>query len=399
MKAVVVILAVGLATLLSVASGVTSPVSAATPSKAAKKTTATPPTNPDPAGNVWLCRPGLTDNPCDGDMTTTVVTANGGRSVHADTVPAQRRYDCFYLYPTNSIESTVNSDLTIQPSETSNAMDQASRFSKHCNVWAPMYKSITVSGLAQANSTDPGAYTVAYDSVLSAWTDFLANYDDGTPVVFIGHSQGSVMLIKLLEAQIDPDPTLRSLMVAAIIAGGNVTVPTGKTVGATFQNIPLCTSSDQSGCVIAYSSFPSEPPTNANFGIPGQGISLNTGQTATTGVQVACVNPADVGGGTADLKTYWPLSPPLPIPSMAPPAPAVTTPWIEYPNQYTATCEHADNATWLQVTPAGSKKDTRPVVTQIAGTTWGYHFQDLNLSLGNLVTDVHNAETAYRAQS
>jgi hypothetical protein len=192
-------------------------------------------------------------------MTTTVVRANGSRSVRADTVPAKRRFDCFYLYPTNSIESTVNSDLTIQPSETSNAMDQASRFSKQRNVWAPMYKSVTVNGLAQANSTDPGAYTVAYNSVLSAWTDFLAYYDDGATVIFIGHSQGSIMLIKLLEAQIDPNPTLRSLMVTAIIAGGNVTVPTGKTEGATFQNIPICTASDLSGCVIAYSSFPSQP--------------------------------------------------------------------------------------------------------------------------------------------
>ena len=299
-------MALGVAVLLSVASGVTSPASAA----AAKKMTTTPPTNPDPAGNVWLCRPGLANDPCDGNMTTTVVTASGSRSVSADTVPAKHRYDCFYLYPTNSTESTVNSDLTIQPSETSNAMSQAARFSKQCNVWAPMYRSITVNGLGQANSTDPGAYTVAYDSVLSAWTDFLANYDDGAPVIFIGHSQGSVMLIKLLEAQIDPDPTLRHLMVAAIIAGGNVTVPTGQTVGATFR-IPLCTAFDRrAGCVIAYSSFPSEPPANANFGRPGQGISLNTGQTATTGVQVACVNPADIGGGTADLLTYWPLYPP-----------------------------------------------------------------------------------------
>ena len=289
----------------------------------------------------------------------------------------------------------MNSDLTIQPSETSNAMSQAARFSKQCNVWAPMYRSITVNGLGQANSTDPGAYTVAYDSVLSAWTDFLANYDDGAPVIFIGHSQGSVMLIKLLEAQIDPNPTLRSLMVTAIIAGGNVTVPTGETVGATFQHIPICTSSDLAGCVIAYSSFPSQPPADANFGIPGQGISLNTGQTATTGVQVACVNPADIAGGTARLKTYWPLSPPPPIPSMAPPAPAVTTPWIEYPNQYTATCEHSGNASWLQITPVGAKKDTRPLVSEIFGATWGYHFQDINLSLGNLVTDVHNAEVAY----
>jgi hypothetical protein len=122
--------------------------------------------------------------------------------------------------------------------------------------------------------------------------------------------------------------------------------------------------------VIAYSSFPSQPPANANFGIPGQGISLTTGQTATTGDHVACVNPAAIAGGTADLDTYWPVSTPLPIPSMTPPAPAVTTPWFFYPKQYSATCESADNATWLQVTNIQSTKDNRPVVNEIAGPTW-----------------------------
>jgi hypothetical protein len=56
-------------------------------------------------------------------------------------------------------------------------------------------------------------------------------------------------------------------------------------------------------------------------------------------------------------------------------------------------------ATWLQVTPVGGKKDSRPVVNEIAGPTWGYHFQDINLTLGNLVTDVRHAETAYRTHS
>lgn len=122
------------------------------------------------------------------------------------------------------------------------------------------------------------------------------------------------MLIKLLQAKVDTNPAVRKLMVAAVIAGGNVTVPTGKTVGATFKTLPLCTSAKLSRCVIAYSSFPSEPPASANFGRPGRGISLNTGQTATTGVQVACVNPAAIGGGTASLQTFWPVSMPLPIP-------------------------------------------------------------------------------------
>jgi len=363
---------------------------------AAKSTTTTTASQTDAAGTVWLCRPGLAQNPCDGDMSTTTVTASGQRTVQADPVGGEKTYNCFYLYPTASNESTVNSDLTVQSTETADATAQAARFSRYCNVWAPMYKQVTVSGLGQANTTDPGAYTVAYDSVLADWTDFISNYDKGLPIVFIGHSQGSIMLIKLIQSQIDNTPALRKLVVVAIIAGGNVVVPTGQTVGGTFRNIPLCSATQRSGCVIAYSSFPSQPPADANFGIPGQGISLNTGQTATTGVQVACVNPAALGGGTADLETYWPVETPLPIPSMAPPAPAVTTPWLYYPRQYTATCESRDGASWLQVVPVGATGDTRPVVNEIAGPTWGYHFQDINLTLGDLVADVHHAESAFK---
>ncbi|HEX7496624.1 MAG TPA: hypothetical protein VF349_08325, partial [Candidatus Limnocylindrales bacterium] len=32
---------------------------------------------PDPASIVWLCRPGLADNPCEMDLTATVVKADG----------------------------------------------------------------------------------------------------------------------------------------------------------------------------------------------------------------------------------------------------------------------------------------------------------------------------------
>ncbi len=387
---------IGLVALVSLAALVTAtpPSWAATAPRAAGA--AAPRT--DRSGTVWLCRPGQSQDPCDGDLSSTVVTGNGRRSVEAGAVGRHHRFNCFYVYPTASNESTVNADLTVQPAETAVATDQAARFSSVCDVWAPMYRQITVNGLSVANTTDPGAYGVAYRSVLAAWRDFITHDDDGRPVIFIGHSQGSVMLIKLLEGQIDPDPRLRALMVAAIIVGGNVTVPIGRTVGATFQNLPLCTAEDESGCVIAYSSFPSEPPADANFGRPGQGISLNTGQTQTTGVQVACVNPAAIGGGTAYLATYWPVTTPLPIPSMAPPAPAVTTPWLDYPRQYTGTCEDEGGASWLQVTPVRPGSDTRPLVSEIAGPAWGYHFQDINLALGDLVRDVRGAESAYDAR-
>jgi hypothetical protein len=47
-----------------------------------------------------------------------------------------------------------------------------------------------------------------------------------------------------------------------------------------------------------------QPPANSVFGRPGQGTSLQSGQTAEAGQQVACVNPAALSGGAADLDPY-----------------------------------------------------------------------------------------------
>ncbi len=350
----------------------------------------------DAAGTVWLCRPGLSNDPCAGNLSTTFVGAANQRLQINATVPGNNKaFNCFYLYPTASMESTVNSDLTVQPAETSVSQSQTEPFSQDCNVWAPMYRQITATALLSGQAT-AAAGDIAYASVLSAWTDFIAHYDNGRPIVFIAHSQGSVNLIKLLQSQIDPNPALRRLVVSAIIAGGNVTVPTGQTVGATFQHLPLCGSLFQTGCIIAYSSFPSEPPADSMFGRPGQGISLNWGQTATTGVQVACVNPAALSGGTGELLAAFPLAAVLPLPGQLLPAPAVTTPWVAYPGMYSATCESSDGATWLQVTHNAPAGDARPLPAEPFGPTWGYHLDDLNLPLGNLVWDVQVQEFIYR---
>ena len=91
------------------------------------------------------------------------------------------------------------------------------------------------------------------------------------------------MLIRLIRSQIDANPALRKRLVSAIVLGGNVQVPAGKSVGGSFQHVPACTAASQTGCVIAYSSFPSQPPAFTLFGRPGTGVSLLSGQTATSG--------------------------------------------------------------------------------------------------------------------
>ncbi len=342
------------------------------------------------ATTEWLCRPGQAHDPCTAPLATTVVPASGARTIQSGQDDAGSKFDCFYVYPTVSTQHSDNANLTVQPAEVAAAVTQASRFSQVCQVWAPMYRQRTESSLLKGLGADPHADAVAYESVLSAWEDYLAHDNHGRPVVFLGHSQGAAMLIRLLASQVDPNATLRKRTVVAILAGGNVTVPAGKTVGATFAHLPLCTRAGQNACVIAYSSFPSEPPANSQFGRPGQGVSLQSGQTETQSVDVACVNPASIGGGTAALDPYFPTQ------ESTPPAPAVTTPWVTYPDLYSGSCERGGGATWFQVETANV--GGRPAVTQSLGPTWGYHADDINLALGNLINDVKADESAYSSR-
>lgn len=338
---------------------------------------------------MWLCRPGMANDPCTASLDTTVVAANGAKTQQPASPAKSSPFDCFFVYPTVSDQPTENANLEIQPVEIGAAEAEASRFSQVCDVWAPMYRQRTVRSLEAGLGADPNANRVAYESLLSGFEDYLQHYNKGRPIIFIGHSQGAAMLILLLEHEVDDNPSLRSRVVSALLFGGNVQVPTGKVVGGSFAHLPGCTSPTETGCVIAYSSFPSEPPSDALFGRPGKGVSLQSGQTSTSG-QVLCVNPADIGGsGAAPLLPYFKLAAPNHLGDT----------WVEYPDLYTAQCESAGGATWLQVNDIGAASDTRPRVTESLGPEWGYHASDELLALGNLVRDVQREETAYSARS
>jgi hypothetical protein len=355
-------------------------VATPSPAGASAKTSAAP------SGTVWLCRPGSSPDPCTASLASTAVTATGSTTVTSVAPNPSSKFDCFYVYPTVSGQRTANSNLKIEDTEIATAEDQASRFSQYCRVWAPMYRQRTVAALSKAA---PGANQVAYASLLSGWEDYLAHDNHGRPVIFIGHSQGAAMLIRLLQAKIDPSPKMRAKMVSAIILGGNVTVPVGKKVGGSFRHIPTCASARQTGCVIAYSSFGSTPPNPSLFGRPGTGVSSLSNQTATKGLQVVCVNPVNFSQAKGALLPYF-LGGQTSVPGVK-----VTTSWVSYPGLYTAQCQSVGGATSLQVIPTGVPGDPRPLVKASLGPVWGYHVDDVNLSLGNLVGDVAREEAAY----
>jgi hypothetical protein len=117
-------------------------------------------------------------------------------------------------------------------------------------------------------------------------------------------------------------------------------------------------------------------------------VSLMSGQTTRAGQQVACVNPATFSSGVGDLVPMYPTVAHFVV--------GVTTPWTAFPQLYSAQCMTRGGAAWLQVERiAQPRRDPGLGITN-EGPMWGYHIDDVNLGLGNLVLDVAYEEASYR---
>jgi hypothetical protein len=350
-------------------------------------------TTPAPDDTVWLCKPGVADNPCESNLDSTPFDAAGTAGYEKAAPAADPPIDCFYVYPTVSRQKTTNADLTIDPEERAVAQAQAARFSQVCRVFAPMYPQLTLAAIATPGKISYASALIAYNYVDSAFRNYMANYNHGRGIVFIGHSQGAMLLTGLLKYEVDTQPQVRKLLVSALLMGANITVPIGKTVGGDFQNIPACSSEAQTGCVVAYSSFAQTPPADAVFGRVATAINV-IGFDKTASLQILCVNPASPSGGTATLKPYLPIGFLKAVFGTAGSAWGASTPFVSFPDQYAGHCENTGGASWLQIDRLGGASDKRPVVAA-SNQSWGLHTVDVNIALGNLVDLVRAEAAAY----
>jgi hypothetical protein len=343
----------------------------------------------------WLCRPGLTaaQDACAIDLTTTVVTEDGRYAREPFSANSNPPIDCFYVYPTVSLDPTANSDMSIGPEERNVIRAQFARFAAACRLYAPMYRQVTLTALRAGMAGKPMAVdrTLAYTDVVTAWNHYLKNDNQGRGVVLIGHSQGSGVLSELIRREIDGKP-IQSQIVSAILAGTNVAVPNGKDVGGAFKTLPICRAANQTGCAIAYVSFRSNvpPPADSRFG-----------KVQAEGMEAACANPAALGGGKGQLKAHltatgreW-VTPPE----------AVNTPFVSVPRLLTSQCVSNDSGSYLEVTVNGDPHDPRTddiggdVVTNgKVVPSWGLHLIDVQVAIGNLVEIVGQQAKAYGAK-
>ncbi|MCB0870579.1 MAG: DUF3089 domain-containing protein [Solirubrobacterales bacterium] len=344
---------------------------------------------------TWLCKPGRANDPCRGSLRTETVSKDETISVAAPrTLPKLKsKVDCFYVYPTVSLQDGPNADLAEDPQVRAIAEQQASRFVPGCRMFAPIYPQFTVSAILGAKVTEEVAAT-AYGGVKAAWNEYLRKYNKGRGIVLIGHSQGTGHLKQLIAETFDRKPNLRKRLVSAVLIGGNVTVKKGSRTGGSFRKVPSCLKSTELGCVIAYSSFLEDPPPeDALFGRVGGALSEDL-DPATH--EVLCVNPARLDGSKGALK---PLMSTATFPglyaALLPDLTGYEYPWVGFPGLYTASCKKAGGASWLDIHDISDETDPRPRVGEKLGRSWGTHLVDINVTGGNLVSVVTSQEKAY----
>jgi hypothetical protein len=366
-------------------SGCTSGGDRATTSTTPSATTASPavpsttPARPVTHKTLWLCKPGMADNPCeDGDLDATVIARDGSRTEEPFTAGTDPMADCFYVYPTVSEAPGRNAPLKVTDAEIRTVRAQAARFAQVCRVFAPMYRQITRKGLVSGGLTDQKARALAYSDVLSAFNDYLNTDNAGRPFVLIGHSQGSWNLTQLIQQQIDGDQVLRQRLLSALLLGGTLTTAPGQPAHGTFLNVPVCRSPEQSGCVVGYSTYAGTPPANGIFG------------RSTSTQQAMCVNPAALLGRD-ELSAYLPTAV---IMGSAPRlADAPDTGFVTIPGRVSGECRSTQDFTWLDVDVDVSGIPGAPQLPKDADPAWGLHSADVSLALGDLV-DLVAAESA-----
>lgn len=236
---------------------------------------------------------------CGGSATSTtpIVSATAtdySQAQNWETLPnASQAVDVFFVYPTTygAPSGTLTSTWTPPWNETiaqaySDTMIktrityQSAAFTEAgTNLYVPYYQQASGLDLLEAllYSKTPqnanaanDALQVAYRDVSNAFDYYMAHFNkdaSGKPRPFIlaGHSQGSNLLLLLLENKFS-DPALRKQLVAAYVIGWSVTSDDMKNYPNSLAQVGICgiPSTRQTGCIVTYNTQSFSGPWSGN---------------------------------------------------------------------------------------------------------------------------------------
>ncbi|MGA1797211.1 DUF3089 domain-containing protein [Sphingomonas sp. 4RDLI-65] len=161
--------------------------------------------------------------------------------------------DVFFIHPTTFRTTTIwNQDVADKSvndwTDASTIARQASVFNACCRVYAPRYRQASL--LSDKVGGRDRALDLAYGDVERAFDHYIRYQNHGRPFILAGHSQGGLMVAKLLETRIDGKP-IAARMVAAYAIGFNLAEGD---FSRRYTHTPICDTPAQTGCAVQWNA-------------------------------------------------------------------------------------------------------------------------------------------------
>jgi len=162
--------------------------------------------------------------------------------------------DVFYVYPT--LITSKKDDRWNVPIHDKKQMDkvlgkavlmQISAFATSGKVYVPFYRQAHIRSYKMMNAGGKEAQELAYSDVKRAFEIYLKKYNQGRPILMVGHSQGTTHTLRLLEDFFD-ETKLQEKLVAAYIPG--IRVKSNQ-----FKSIKLMTKPNETGGFLSWNTF------------------------------------------------------------------------------------------------------------------------------------------------
>lgn len=158
--------------------------------------------------------------------------------------------DLFYVHPTSYVGRAWNGawddPTVVEATDRASTGIQATAFNAVSAVYAPRYRQANGMSFVTPSADGRAAQDLAYQDLRRAFAEFQRRRGPDRPFIVAGHSQGAMLVQRILEEEIGASD-LKKWLVYAVLPGA-IVPPVG------LKGIPPCENPAQIGCVLSWNA-------------------------------------------------------------------------------------------------------------------------------------------------